>query len=129
LCIDIRDPIKLSPVSFNTDKYLSVDTHGGVRQVTPELWAEAMTVYRPDVAVTMADTVTDLEAKTKRIKRSVDRTLRWLDENVKKSKELELPVFAPVMGHTDENERMRSAIATAERDVQGTPILFDLNRS
>jgi len=76
----------LSPISFNTDKYLSVETHGGVRQVTPDNWAEAMSVYRPDVVASMADTITDLEAKTKRIKRSVDRSLRWLDENLKKTK-------------------------------------------
>lgn len=56
-----------------------------MRQVTPENWAEAMSVYRPDVVASMADTITDLEAKTKRIKRSVDRSLRWLDENLKKT--------------------------------------------
>ncbi|OAD08907.1 hypothetical protein MUCCIDRAFT_76222 [Mucor lusitanicus CBS 277.49] len=115
---DVRDPLRLSPISFNTDKYLSVETHGGVRQVTPDNWAEAMSVYRPDVVASMADTITDLDAKTKRIKKSVDRSLRWLDENLKKSKELEIPVFAPVMGHTDVEERARSAKETAERDVQ-----------
>lgn len=83
---DVRDPLRLSPISFNTDKYLSVETHGGVRQVTPDNWAEAMSVYRPDVVASMADTITDLDAKTKRIKKSVDRSLRWLDENLKKSK-------------------------------------------
>jgi queuine tRNA-ribosyltransferase subunit QTRTD1 len=119
LYCDVRDPLKISPVSFNTDKYLSVETHGGVRQVTPALWAEAMGIYRPDVVASMCDTVTDLEAKTKRIKRSVDRSLRWLDENLVKSKELDIPVFAHVMGHTDVEERARSATATSERDVQG----------
>ncbi|KAI8078442.1 tRNA-guanine(15) transglycosylase-like protein [Thamnidium elegans] len=119
LFCDIRDPLKLSPVSFNTDKYLSVQTHGGVRQVTPDLWAEAMNIYRPDLIATMSDTVTDMDAKTKRIKKSVDRSLRWLDENLVKSKELDIPVFAPVMGHTDKEERIRSATSTAERDVQG----------
>jgi queuine tRNA-ribosyltransferase subunit QTRTD1 len=78
-----------------------------------------MGIYRPDVTATMSDTITDLDAKTKRIKRSVDRSLRWLDENLIKTKELDIPVFAHVMGHTDLEERARSAIATAERDVQG----------
>ncbi|KAI8638794.1 tRNA-guanine(15) transglycosylase-like protein [Parasitella parasitica] len=126
---DIRDPAKLTPISFNTDKYLSVETHGGVRQVTPENWAEAIRNYRPDVAASMADTVTDLDVKTKRIKRSVDRTLRWLDENLNKIKDLEIPVFAPVMGHTDVEERARSATETAERDVQGFIVnLFGLEK-
>ncbi|KAI7906994.1 tRNA-guanine(15) transglycosylase-like protein [Cokeromyces recurvatus] len=83
------------------------------------MWAEALTHYRPDVISPMADNITDMEARTKRIKKSVDRSLKWLDENLIKSKELDIPVFAHVMGHTDINERARSAIATAERDVQG----------
>lgn len=119
LYCDVRDPLKISPVSFNTDKYLSVDTHGGVRQVTPALWAEAMGIYRPDLVASMCDTITDLEAKTKRIKKSVDRTLRWLDENLQKSKELEIPLLAHVVGHTDVEERARSSRATAEREVEG----------
>ncbi|KAI9486567.1 MAG: tRNA-guanine(15) transglycosylase-like protein [Benjaminiella poitrasii] len=129
LFCDIRDPLKISPVSFNTDKYLSVESHGGVRQVTPDLWAEALSHYRPDAASAMADNITDMEARTKRIKRSVDRSLKWLDENLVKSKELDIPIFAHVMGHTDVNERVRSATATAERDVQGFIInLLGLNK-
>ncbi|CEP07459.1 hypothetical protein [Parasitella parasitica] len=119
---DIRDPVKFSPISFNTDKYLSINTHGGVRQVTPDNWAEAIRIYRPDVVASMADAISDLGAKTKRITRSVDRTLTWLDDNLKKIQvlsDLEIPVFAPVMGHTDVGERARSATETAERDVQG----------
>ncbi|RCH90211.1 Queuine tRNA-ribosyltransferase subunit qtrtd1, partial [Rhizopus azygosporus] len=119
LFCDIRDPLKLSPVSFNTDKYLSVESHGGVRQVTPTLWAEALNIYRPDLIAAMADTVTDLEAKNKRIIRSVDRSLRWLDENLAKAKELDIPLFAHVLGHTNIEERARSARETAQRDVQG----------
>lgn len=83
---DVRDPLKLSSVSFNTDKYLSVQSQGGVRQMTPALWAEAVNAYRPDVAASMADTITDVVWKSKRIIKSVNRSLRWLDENLTKSK-------------------------------------------
>ncbi|OBZ84030.1 Queuine tRNA-ribosyltransferase subunit qtrtd1 [Choanephora cucurbitarum] len=127
---DIRDPLKMSPISFNTDKYLSVETHGGVRQVTPDLWGKAISIYRPDVVAAMADVVTDTEARAKRIKRSVDRSLRWLDENLIKAKELDIPVFAHVMGYNNVEERSRSASATAERDVQGFIInVLDMNKS
>ncbi|KAI8969046.1 tRNA-guanine(15) transglycosylase-like protein [Mycotypha africana] len=87
--------------------------------MTPDLWAQAITTLKPDIMVAMADTVTDLEAKTKRIRRSVDRSLRWLDDNLEKSKDTGIPIFAHVMGHTDIEERGRSAKETAERDVQG----------
>ncbi|KAI8978395.1 tRNA-guanine(15) transglycosylase-like protein [Pilobolus umbonatus] len=67
----------------------------------------------------MSDLVTDIEAKNKRIRRSVDRTLRWLDDNLAKAQAVNVPVFAHVMGHTDLEERARSATETAQRDVQG----------
>ncbi|KAI8075416.1 tRNA-guanine(15) transglycosylase-like protein [Gilbertella persicaria] len=119
----------MSAISFNTDKYLSVETHGGVRQFTPELWDQAVSVYRPDVVAAMADVITDTEARAKRIKKSVDRSLRWLDQNLIKAKELDIPVFAPVMGYNNVEERSRSAAATAERDVQGFIVnVLDMNR-
>ncbi|KAI9014386.1 tRNA-guanine(15) transglycosylase-like protein [Phycomyces nitens] len=111
--------MKQEDVTFNTDKYLSVFTHGGVRQITPEMWAQAMTAYKPDMCALMADIVTDNDAKMKRIKRSVDRSLRWLDTILPKAKEIGVPVFAPVVGHTSEEERARSAVSTGERDVDG----------
>jgi hypothetical protein len=48
---------------------------------------------------------------------------------------LEIPVFAHVLGHTDIEERIRSAQSTAQRDVQGNfksskhcAYIFFLNR-
>ncbi|KAI9301765.1 tRNA-guanine(15) transglycosylase-like protein [Cunninghamella echinulata] len=104
-------------VTFNTDKYLSVNTHGGVRQVTPELWSTLLKSYRPDLFASMPDIICDKDAKPKRIKRSVDRTLRWLDECLPKAKEVGTPIFAPVMGHTSAEERQRSSKETLERDA------------
>lgn len=86
LFCDIRDPHSNEFVTFNTDKYLSVHTHGGVRQVTPELWSTILEKYKPDLFTTMPDIICDKDAKTKRIKRSVDRTLRWLDQCLPKAK-------------------------------------------
>ncbi|CAO3650241.1 unnamed protein product [Cunninghamella blakesleeana] len=116
LFCDIRDPHANEFVTFNTDKYLSVSTHGGVRQVTPELWSTLLEKYKPDVIAAMPDIICDKEAKTKRIKRSVDRTLRWLDLCLPKAKETETPIFVPVMGHTSVEERQRSSKETLERD-------------
>ncbi|ORZ12240.1 tRNA-guanine(15) transglycosylase-like protein [Absidia repens] len=115
----MRDPQNNNFVTFNTDKYLSVDTHGGVRQVTPELWAKVLDIYRPDIYAAMADIICDKDAKMKRIKRSVDRTLRWLDDCLPKAKQIGIPIFAPVMGHTSVEERQRSSTETKERDVEG----------
>lgn len=65
---------------------MSVESHGGVRQVTPELWANALKAYHPDIVSPMSDLITDIDAKQKRIRKAVDRSLRWLDENLVTSK-------------------------------------------
>ncbi|KAI8142247.1 tRNA-guanine(15) transglycosylase-like protein [Fennellomyces sp. T-0311] len=111
---DVRDAAKLAPVSANTEKYVAVDTHGGVRRVTTDMWKQAMAAYKPDWCATPADIIKAGEdVKTKRIKKSVDRTLRWLDECLESST---APVFAPVVGFDNTEERARSATETAKRD-------------
>ncbi|KAF7732759.1 hypothetical protein EC973_000031 [Apophysomyces ossiformis] len=130
LFCDLRDPRKHVPVTFNTDKYLSVDTHGGVRQFTPDLWAKAIESYKPDLCATPADLVTEEDVKPKRIRRAVDRTLRWLDVCLPKAQAAGVPVFAPVVGHQSTEDRAASATATAERDVQGFTInAFEMDKA
>ncbi|KAI9316627.1 tRNA-guanine(15) transglycosylase-like protein [Dichotomocladium elegans] len=120
LFCDVRDPSKFAPSAGNTEKFVAVDTYGGVRRVTTEMWAKAMDAYRPDWCASPADVVKAGEPiKQKRIKKSVDRTLRWLDECLDKTKSKPLPLFAPVVGFNNEEERVRSAVETAKRDVQG----------
>ncbi|KAG0166738.1 Queuine tRNA-ribosyltransferase subunit qtrtd1 [Apophysomyces sp. BC1034] len=129
LFCDMRDPHKHVPVSINSDKYLSVHTHGGVRQITPDLWGQAIEAYKPDLCATPADLVIEDEVKLKRVRRSVDRTLRWLDACLPKAQAAGVPVFAPVVGHHSEEDRAASATATAERDVQGFIInAFELDK-
>lgn len=87
LFCDVRDPLKLAPVSNNTEKYVAVDTHGGVRRLTTDVWKQAMEAYRPDFCASLADTIkADEDVKNKRIKKSVDRTLKWLDDCLEKAK-------------------------------------------
>ncbi|KAL1929953.1 hypothetical protein VTP01DRAFT_1107 [Rhizomucor pusillus] len=131
LFCDIRDPSKLAPVSSNTEKYVAVDTHGGVRRVTTDVWKQAMEAYKPDFCASMADSIkAEEDVKNKRIKKSVDRTLRWLDECLAKAKELNIPLFAPVVGFHNKEERIRSASQAAERDVDGFILnAFELSKN
>ncbi|KAI8062510.1 tRNA-guanine(15) transglycosylase-like protein [Gongronella butleri] len=116
---DVRDPQKNTLKAINTDKYLSIDTHGGTRQITPELWTRILQSYRPDLIATMADTINDKDPGVKRIRRSVDRTLKWLDACLAKAKGDATPIIAHVMGNDNVEERKRSSEETAKRDVQG----------
>ncbi|KAM3586851.1 hypothetical protein VKS41_001906 [Umbelopsis sp. WA50703] len=119
LFLDTRDPSKHSPSSANTEKYLSVNTHGGVRQITPELWCRMVEQYKPDFYAALADVLSDTEPGNKRVRKSVDRTLRWLDECIEKTKNLDIPIFATLVGSQNEEERIRSATESAQRKVSG----------
>ncbi|CDS14037.1 hypothetical protein LRAMOSA06208 [Lichtheimia ramosa] len=120
LFLDVRDPNKLAPTAANSDKFIAVDTNSGVQRLTAETWIKALNAYRPDWCASLADTVkAGEEIKPKRIIKAVDRTLRWLNESLPKAQELNIPVMAPVVGYNNEEERVRSAVATAEKDVQG----------
>ena len=80
LFCDVRDASKLDPASANTESYVAVDTHGGVRKVTTDVWIKAIEAYRPDWAATPADVIKAGEdVKNKRIRKASDRTLRWFE--------------------------------------------------
>lgn len=119
LFLDTRDPSRHVPSSANTEKYLSVNTHGGVRQITPELWCRMVSQYKPDFYAVIADVLSDTEPGNKRVRKSVDRTIRWLDECLEKTKNLDIPVFATLVGSQFEQERIRSAAEAAQRKVAG----------
>ena len=38
-----------------------------------------MNIYKPDIFASLADNITDESPSLKRIEKSVDRTLNWLD--------------------------------------------------
>ncbi|KAF9583100.1 Queuine tRNA-ribosyltransferase subunit qtrtd1 [Lunasporangiospora selenospora] len=79
LC-DIRDPSKFVKAPLNSDRFVSMMTHQGVRQLTMEEYLKVVRVYQPDIITTFADNVSDpLEPGQKRIRKSIERSLKWLD--------------------------------------------------
>ncbi|KAK5823605.1 tRNA-guanine(15) transglycosylase-like protein [Linnemannia elongata] len=104
LLSDLRDPSRYFKVPINSDRYVSIKTHKGVRQLTLEEYLKVIRAYQPDIAATMADQIaeadvspagtgqgsSDAEGETqgspssglglKRVRKSVDRSLKWLDQ-------------------------------------------------
>ena len=68
------------------------------------------------------------DIKTKRIKKAVDRTLRWLDDCLTSTSTA--PVLAPVVGFDNQEERIRSASEAAKREQVSGFVLngFELNK-
>ncbi|CAG8581770.1 8052_t:CDS:2 [Funneliformis mosseae] len=114
--IDVRDPGNLNLMSNNTDKHVSVYTAHGVRQVTSDSYIKYMNIYKPDIFVSLVDNIADEAPSLKRVKRSVDRTLRWLDDAIYHEG---AQVFGVLTGHKNQEERIRSAQETAKRNVAG----------
>ncbi|CAO3563798.1 unnamed protein product [Mortierella alpina] len=69
-------------------------THQGVRQLTLEEYLKVVRAYQPDIVATLADTISDLDQTEsgklngkgrgqKRVRKSVERSLKWLDQILK----------------------------------------------
>ncbi|CAG8470437.1 10367_t:CDS:2 [Cetraspora pellucida] len=127
LFFDVRDSEKLQNISFGTDKYVPAVTSHGYRKVTPEEYIRYMNIYNPDIFASMTDLITVKNPGLKRVKKSVDRTLNWLDETLEQTKE-GIQVFGVVTGYDKHEERERSAKETANRNVAGFVLNgFDLD--
>ncbi|KAF9366544.1 Queuine tRNA-ribosyltransferase subunit qtrtd1 [Mortierella sp. NVP85] len=91
LLCDIRDSSHYTKVPFNSDRHISMMTQQGVRQLTLEEYFKIVRAYEPDIMATFADSISDLDQVQpsgqlvgsghglKRVKKSVDRSLKWLD--------------------------------------------------
>ncbi|CAG8691789.1 14877_t:CDS:2 [Acaulospora morrowiae] len=118
LFFDVRDPGELKKIPFNTDKFASVITSQGIRKITPDDYVKYVNSYNPEMFASLSDTITAESPSPKRIKKSVNRTLTWLDHALANIKE-GIHVFGAVVGHDNHEERVRSAQETANRKVAG----------
>ncbi|KAK3818941.1 MAG: tRNA-guanine(15) transglycosylase-like protein [Benniella sp.] len=112
-------------------------TQQGVRQLTLEEYFKIVRAYEPDIMATFADSISDLDQVQpsgqlvgpghglKRVRKSVDRSLKWLDMILRERQGFDAlaedrAVFAHVVGAQIEQERIRCAQETSMRqDVDG----------
>ncbi|KAG0025349.1 Queuine tRNA-ribosyltransferase subunit qtrtd1 [Podila clonocystis] len=81
LLCDIRDSSSFTKVPFNTDRFVSMISHKGVRQLTLEDYLKVVRAYHPDIVGTFTDSISDTkEPGQKRVRKSVERSLKWLDQ-------------------------------------------------
>ncbi|KAF9425029.1 Queuine tRNA-ribosyltransferase subunit qtrtd1 [Entomortierella beljakovae] len=94
LFCDLRDTSRYAKVTFNSDRHVSMITQQGIRQLTLEEYLKTVRAYEPDIIAAFADSVSDLdqnelgklvgpEPGSKRVRKSVDRSLKWLDQILK----------------------------------------------
>ncbi|KAJ1961525.1 hypothetical protein GGI12_003205 [Dipsacomyces acuminosporus] len=117
LLLDTLDPVVAKRVAKSTSKFMGIDSEGGTRRLTPDAFAQLINTLRPDICIPLADYVEEplpSLSHGKRIAKSVDRSLKWLDECLEK---ITFPaaVFVPVMGSHSTELRDRCAKSLAAR--------------
>eukprot|EP00731_Ephydatia_muelleri_P037664 Em0531g8a len=151
LYLSIQDPSAPSSSSYNESGTTSVWTHSGrhkVRQwgrerccdltatvqVSVKDYASFVESLCPNVYESLCDSASSINNMQKRVRKSVDRTLSFLDEMLKlrnSSKTLqECSLLGAIVGGDDVLERIRSTEETVKRPVDGFVIEgFDMEYS
>uniref|UniRef100_A0A8D2LTG2 Queuine tRNA-ribosyltransferase accessory subunit 2 n=1 Tax=Varanus komodoensis TaxID=61221 RepID=A0A8D2LTG2_VARKO len=124
LYCSLNDPATCCPSGYNNEKTVSVWGYGGRKEMTASTFMAIQQVIQPDwfQCLSDGDTIAEVISK-KRAKKSVDRSLSFLDECLQlqeKSPELQKSLMIGVIEGGDVlEERLRSARETAKRPVAG----------
>ncbi|NWR85979.1 QTRT2 ribosyltransferase, partial [Furnarius figulus] len=124
LYCSLHDPVSPCPSGYNTNKAVSLWGSSGRMELTASKFMDIQRAIQPDwfQCISDGDTVSG-EAGRKRAKKSVDRSLSFLDvclQLQEKSPELQGSVmFGAIEGGDILEERLRSARETAKRPVGG----------
>lgn len=123
ILLTTADPVKLSRRGYNESKTVSVWSNNNRFKVSSKDFIDVVQSAKPAVIVALSDGDTPKEASNKRILKSVKATLDHLDAVLEAKRNGTLGdgvlVFGSVGGGYNEDQRIRSAVATAERDVDG----------
>jgi len=117
LC-DLIEPTTLVASPLRGKKYVPVATTSGVRQIDVDEYARISFNSHPDIVVSLADIVTETSCSVTRVKRSVKRSLEFLQSLMAKNLE-KTPIFASLQGSNDEEERLHCARVMSQQNVQG----------
>ncbi|XP_062983716.1 queuine tRNA-ribosyltransferase accessory subunit 2 [Elgaria multicarinata webbii] len=124
LYCSLHDPVTCCPPGYNNNKTVSIWGFGGRMEMTASKFMAIQQVIQPDwfQCLSDGDTIAG-ETSKKRAKKSVDRSLSFLDECLQlqeKSPELQQSLMIGVIEGGDVlEERLRSARETAKRPVAG----------
>ncbi|XP_077986508.1 queuine tRNA-ribosyltransferase accessory subunit 2-like [Glandiceps talaboti] len=124
LFLSVQDPGTSIPSGYNERQFVSLWCQGGRMKLSSDGFISMMKSFQPDWFECLYDGDQQaIQSSKKRNKKSVDRTLTYLDEilNAKQTMEelKKTEIFAVVEGGGISEERVRSAKETAKRPVSG----------
>lgn len=119
----VHDPAVEVASGYNDKNGVALWSRCGKTMVNVDSFMRSMEAMFPDWYQALSDSDTDVNSSNKRILKSVDRTLAFLDKIVEKQQSSERlqksALFGSIEGGYDIKERKRSAKETATRPVQG----------
>ncbi|XP_072441015.1 queuine tRNA-ribosyltransferase accessory subunit 2 isoform X3 [Chiloscyllium punctatum] len=124
LYCSLHDPASPCPSGYNTNKTVSVWGGGGRIEITLSKFMAMQQAFKPDWYQSMADgEPLPPGASRKRVKKSVDRTLGFLDGCLKEHQNSEVLKNSEILGVIEGGdileERLRSVRETMKRPVGG----------
>eukprot|EP00960_Hanusia_phi_P015903 468914-Hanusia_phi.AAC.2 len=106
----------------SSDTWVTLQTSAGQKKVASSEYVKLLSTMKADVVVSLVDEIQtsrrlQMENSDKRIKKSVDRTLKWLDEHLAERQKGDgdegTAIFGAVVGGASERERERYAKGSA----------------
>ncbi|KAM4047898.1 queuine tRNA-ribosyltransferase accessory subunit 2 isoform 1-T2 [Anomaloglossus baeobatrachus] len=124
LYCSVNDPVAPTAPGYNTNKTVSVWGSGGRLELTPQKFVSLQRALRVDWIQCLSDGEVMADGcSRKRARKSVDRSLAFLDECLQLMSESEAlkqkVVIGAIEGGDLQEERLRSARETAKRPVSG----------
>lgn len=121
--LSMQDAAVKTPSGYNVKKGVSVWAHSGKKLISVNEYMKIVKLFRPVSYQALCDSDTPLNCSNKRLNKSVDHSLKFLDECIEEhnnSEELkDTAIFGTVQGGYDSFLRKKSAEQTALRPVQG----------
>jgi len=121
--VTLQDSGTLTPEGYHDKNSVSMWARGGRKLLNPTSYMSYVEGLKPDIFQMLCDGDTNVDSSTKRVKKSVDSTLKFatLCASLKEKSEVlkQTPVFASVTGGYNIKERLRCINSLKELNVAG----------
>nr|CAG4638543.1 EOG090X08JG [Cyclestheria hislopi] len=121
--ITVQDSGTATPQGYHEKHSLSIWTRGGRRLLDASTYMSSIEAMKPDWFQYLVDADTNVNSSSKRLQKSVDRTVDFakICFSIQQKSEVlkEIPAFISIVGGYSEKERTRCAKLLAEYDAAG----------
>lgn len=122
-CLTVQDPAQLTQSGFHLKDFVPLFTRNGKILINPEKYMDCVESFRPDIYYLLSDGDTNIASKNKRVAKSVDSTIHFFEECMKRHEQSSVLqkslVLASIAGGYCKDSRERCMKAVIENDSVG----------